>query len=101
MTSKDRTVPDLRLYVLDTGLVVCDDYANFSPSVASNTTRTRRGGTTVLGNRRGGVLQQLEADLVGSLISHRFEILYLAFTIACIGVCLSSRLLVPRARQAS
>src|SRR3954454_19640713 len=68
-----------------------------TPSVATNT-RTRRP-ATVLGNR--SVLGQLEADLVGALISHRFEILYLAFTIAFIGVCLSSRLLVPRARQLS
>jgi hypothetical protein len=68
-----------------------------TPSVATNT-RTRRP-TTVLGNR--SVLGQLEADLVGALISHRFEILYLSFTLAFIGVCLSSRLLVPRARQVS
>ena len=54
------------------------------------------------GNQTEAVLRrQLEADLVGALISHRFDILYLSFTIAFIGLCLSSRLLVPRARQSS
>jgi hypothetical protein len=55
----------------------------------------------VLGRRGGGLLDQLEADLIGATISHRFELLYLAFAIAFVGVCLSSRLLVPRARRIS
>ena len=59
---------------------------------------TKRPRTAVLGNR-GGVLGQLEADLIGAVISHRFDILYLAFTIAFCGVCLSSRLLVPRPKR--
>ena len=69
-----------------------------SAGITTPGTRSKKGGTTVLGNRRG-VLSQLEADLVGALISHRFDILYLSFTIAFIGLCLSSRLLVPRAHQ--
>ena len=71
-----------------------------SPAVNVPGTSTKRPRTAVLGNR-GGLLEQLEADLVGAVISHRFDILYLSFTIAFIGVCLSSRLLVPRPRQAS
>jgi hypothetical protein len=56
----------------------------------------------VLGARgRTGGLGQLEADLIGATISHRFELLYLALAIAFVGVCLSSRLLVPRARRIS
>lgn len=31
--------PDLRLYVLDTGLIECDDFALFSPGAAPNTRR--------------------------------------------------------------
>jgi hypothetical protein len=62
---------------------------------------TRRvGRPSVLGNRQG-VLDQLEADLIGFPIRHRMELLYLAFTLAFVGVCLSSRLLVPRARRVS
>ena len=68
----------------------------------NNTTTNRRAGTPrVLGRRGGGLLDQLEADLIGATISHRFELLYLACAIAFAGVCLSSRLLVPRARQVS
>jgi hypothetical protein len=68
----------------------------------SNTTTNRRPGSpSVLGRRGGGLLDQLEADLIGATISHRFELLYLAFAIAFVGVCLSSRLLVPRARRIS
>jgi hypothetical protein len=52
----------------------------------------------VLGNRRS-LLGQLEGDLAGFSISHRFDLLYLAFALALVGVCLSSRLLVPRARR--
>ena len=68
----------------------------------SNSTTTRRPSARVLGRRGGGgVLGQLEADLIGATISHRFDLLYLAFAIAFVGVCLSSRLLVPRARRIS
>src|SRR5205814_4242273 len=63
--------------------------ASSSPAVANNTA-TRRPRTTAP-RHRPGLLRQLEADLVGSLISHRFDILYLSFTLAFIGVCLSSR----------
>src|SRR5205807_1342992 len=66
-----------------------------APSVAPTTRRTPA--TAVKGNR--SVLGRLEADLLGALISHRMEVLYLAFTIAFIGLCLSSRLLVPRPRR--
>jgi hypothetical protein len=69
-------------------------------SAFNNATTTRNSRPSVLGNRRG-VLDQLEADLAGSLISHRFDLLYLAFALAFVGVCLSSRLLVPRARRIS
>jgi hypothetical protein len=67
----------------------------------SNST-TRRSAPRVLGtrNKRGG-LGGFEEQLIGAVISHRFDLLYLAFTIAFIGVCLSSRLLVPRARRAT
>jgi hypothetical protein len=62
----------------------------------------RTGRPSVLGARnRKGVLDQLEADLIGFPVRHRMELLYLAFTLAFIGVCLSSRLLVPRARRVS
>jgi hypothetical protein len=64
----------------------------------SNTTTGRTGRPSVLGNRRG-LLGQLEGDLAGFSISHRFDLLYLAFALAFVGVCLSSRLLVPRARR--
>jgi hypothetical protein len=68
----------------------------------SNSTSTRRPSSRVLGRRgRSGLLGQLEADLIGATISHRFDLLYLAFAIAFVGVCLSSRLLVPRARRIS
>jgi hypothetical protein len=68
--------------------------AGFPASAAPRSVRPR-----VLGNR--GVLDQLEADLAGSLISHRIELVYLAFAFAFVGVCLSSRLLVPRPRRVS
>ncbi|MBV9039726.1 MAG: hypothetical protein JOZ68_01900 [Acidimicrobiia bacterium] len=67
-------------------------------SFNSTTTRTNR--PRVLGSRLGS-LRELEADLVGATISHRFDLLYLACAIAFIGVCLSSRLLVPRPRPSS
>ena len=55
---------------------------------------------SVLG-RRSGTLGQLEAELAGFSIAHRFELVYLAFAFAFVGVCLSSRLLVPRPRRIS
>lgn len=59
---------------------------------------TSRGGTTsVLGARRAGVLDQLEAELS----NRRLDLVYIGFTLAFVGVCLSSRLLVPRARRVS
>ena len=66
----------------------------------SNSTPGRRGRPSVLGNRRG-LLGQLEADLAGFSMAHRFDLVYLAFALAFVGVCLSSRLLVPRARRIS
>ena len=65
-----------------------------------NSTTTHRPASRVLGSRLGS-LRELEADLVGATISHRFDLLYLACAIAFIGVCLSSRLLVPRPRRVS
>ena len=66
----------------------------------SNPATVRSGRAAVLGNRQG-VLGELEADLAGFTMAHRFDLLYLAFALAFVGVCLSSRLLVPRARQIS
>ncbi|MBV8980298.1 MAG: hypothetical protein JO086_05300 [Acidimicrobiia bacterium] len=63
-----------------------------------NSTTTRSSRPRVLGSRLGS-LRELEADLVGATISHRFDLLYLACAIAFVGVCLSSRLLVPRPRR--
>jgi hypothetical protein len=63
----------------------------------SSTGRNPR--TSVLGRR--GALSQLEAELAGFGIAHRFELVYLAFAFAFVGVCLSSRLLVPRPRRIS
>ncbi|MBV9410046.1 MAG: hypothetical protein JO148_00505, partial [Acidimicrobiia bacterium] len=68
-----------------------------SAGFSSTTPRSTR--PRVLGRR--GVLDQLEADLAGSVIAHRFELLYLATAFAFVGVCLSSRLLVPRPRRVS
>jgi len=65
-----------------------------------NPATVRSGRAAVLGNRQG-VLGELEADLAGFTMAHRFDLLYLAFALAFVGVCLSSRLLVPRARQIS
>jgi hypothetical protein len=62
---------------------------------------SRSGRPSVLGKRTGGVLNQLEGDLAGFSIAHRFELLYLACALAFVGVCLSSRLLVPRPRRVS
>jgi hypothetical protein len=61
---------------------------------------SRPGRPSVLG-RRTGTLGQLEAELAGFSIAHRFELVYLAFAFAFVGVCLSSRLLVPRPRRIS
>jgi hypothetical protein len=69
-----------------------------TPGFTNPTTRKPR--TSVLG-RRTGTLGQLEADLAGFSIAHRFELVYLAFALAFVGVCLSSRLLVPRPRRIS
>ena len=66
-----------------------------SPAFSSATPRTKR--PSVLGRRTG--VSQLEADLAGFTMAHKFELLYLAFAFAFAGVCLSSRLLVPRPRQ--
>jgi hypothetical protein len=66
----------------------------------ANTTTRRAGRPAVLGSRRSA-LSQLEADLAGLTMAHRFDLLYLAFALAFAGVCLSSRLLVPRARRIS
>jgi len=66
----------------------------------SNPTTNRARRPSVLGNRRG-LLGQLEADLAGFTMAHRFDLLYLSFALAFVGVCLSSRLLVPRARRIS
>ena len=88
--------PDVPASSLDTG----------TPGVAATPgtpgTPTSRRGSAVLGsrNRRTG-LGGFEEQLIGAVISHRFDFLYLSFTLAFIGVCLSSRLLVPRARRAS
>jgi hypothetical protein len=68
-----------------------------TPGSFSSSGRSPR--TSVLGNR--GVLNQLEAELAGFGIAHRFELVYLAFAFAFVGVCLSSRLLVPRPRRIS
>ena len=57
--------------------------------------------SAVLGSRNKKGLAGFEEQLIGAVISHRFDLLYLAFTIAFVGVCLSSRLLVPRARRVS
>jgi len=66
---------------------------------ASLNSTGRKPGASVLGKR--GVLNQLEAELAGFSIAHRFELVYLAFAFAFVGVCLSSRLLVPRPRRIS
>jgi len=66
-----------------------------SPAFTSTTPRTKR--PSVLGRRTAA--GQLEADLAGFTMAHKFELLYLAFAFAFAGVCLSSRLLVPRPRQ--
>ncbi|MCU1450648.1 MAG: hypothetical protein JWP02_2818 [Acidimicrobiales bacterium] len=85
--------PDVAAPSLDTG----------TPGLAATPgtpgTPASRRGSAVLGsrNRRSG-LAGFEEQLIGAVISHRFDLLYLAFTIAFVGVCLSSRLLVPRAR---
>jgi len=66
-----------------------------TPAFSSTAPRTKR--PSVLGRRTGA--SQLEADLAGFTMAHKFELLYLAFAFAFAGVCLSSRLLVPRPRQ--
>jgi hypothetical protein len=63
----------------------------------SSSTPGRR--PTVARKSVGSGVSQLEADLAGFTMAHKFELLYLAFAFAFVGVCLSSRLLVPRARQ--
>jgi hypothetical protein len=63
-------------------------------------TTSRRARSSVLG-KRSGLIGQLEAQLAGFSIAHRFELVYLAFALAFVGVCLSSRLLVPRPRRIS
>jgi hypothetical protein len=68
-----------------------------TPGSFSSTPRNPR--ASVLGKR--GVLGQLEAELAGFSIAHRLELVYLAFAFAFVGVCLSSRLLVPRPRRIS
>src|SRR5207249_99982 len=51
-----------------------------TPPSFTTGTGTRR--PTVAGNRsQRGIVEQLEADLVGHFISHRIEYLYLAFTL--------------------
>jgi hypothetical protein len=65
-------------------------------SIGSGSTG-RTGTASVLGARRAGVFDQLEAELR----NRRLDLVYLGFTLAFIGVCLSSRLLVPRARRVS
>jgi len=66
---------------------------------ASFSSTPRKPATRVKGARTG--LGQLEAELAGFTIAHRFELVYLAFAFAFVGVCLSSRLLVPRPRRIS
>jgi len=68
-----------------------------TPGSFSSTPRNTR--PSVLG-KRGGLLG-LEAELAGFSIAHRMELVYLAFALAFVGVCLSSRLLVPRPRRIS
>ena len=68
-----------------------------TPGSSFTNSATRRR-AAVLG-RRGGIVEQLEGDLAGLTMAHRFDLLYLAFAAAFAGVCLSSRLLVPRARR--
>jgi hypothetical protein len=70
-----------------------------TPGTPGASTNNRR--AAVLGNRRTAGVGGFQEQLIGALISHRFDLLYLAFTIAFVGVCLSSRLLVPRARGTS
>jgi hypothetical protein len=69
------------------------------PASAFNNTVRRPGRAAIRPGGVGGLLQRIEADLRGALISHRFDILYLAFTAAALGLALSSRLLVPRAKR--
>ena len=69
-----------------------------TPGFSNSTPRRTR--PSVLG-RRSGVVGRLEAELAGFSIAHRFELVYLAFAFAFVGVCLSSRLLVPRPRRIS
>jgi hypothetical protein len=69
-----------------------------TPGSFSSSPRSTR--ASVAGKRLGG-LSQLEAELAGFSIAHRFELVYLAFAFAFVGVCLSSRLLVPRPRRIS
>ena len=68
-------------------------------SAFSNSTPRNR--PTRVAGRRTGTIGRLEAELAGFTIAHRFELVYLAFAFAFVGVCLSSRLLVPRPRRIS
>jgi hypothetical protein len=70
-----------------------------TPASSFNSPAKPKARSSVLGRR--GVLDQLEADLAGFPMAHRFDLLYLAFAFAFVGVCLSSRLLVPRPRRVS
>jgi N-acyl homoserine lactone hydrolase len=54
--------PDLRVYVLDTGLILCDDYAIFSPSVPPNTRRDMSVRSYLIVHPRGTLLWDTGID---------------------------------------
>ena len=72
-----------------------------SSSSPASFSSTRRGASPRVLGRRQNAIDQLGEGLIGHVIAWRFELLYLGFTLAFIGLCLSSRLLVPRAGRPS
>jgi hypothetical protein len=95
------STPEAPVAAPDTSPASLDTSSGAAPSTGGtfSTGSPGRSAPRVLGNRRksSGGVAGFEEQLIGAVISHRFDLLYLAFTIAFIGVCLSSRLLVPRA----
>ena len=84
----------------DAGTSTPGSFSSASTPSFSNSTTRKGVAPRVLGSRQSA-LGQLEEDLIGHVMAWRFELLYLGFTLGFIGLCLSSRLLVPRAGRAS
>ena len=64
-----------------------------SPGVASGASDQGNASPRSAARHFGGTATRFERQLRGAVVSHRLDILYLAFTLAFVGLCIGSRLL--------